>query len=320
MRQHFDVDLLAYDPDPERVAGVQQCFDVAATSDSALAFASHPELVMVCGPTSTHLATARRALSCGAHLFIEKPISHTPDGVAELLDEAERAQRFVGVGSNMRFATGPATLRQHLHRIEPIHYSRAAVGYYLPYMRRGVDYRSLYAAQRKQGGGVLLDDIHEIDYHVWLFGEVAQVSCQTANRGDLEMDAEDYAHLSLCFTSGMVSQIDMDYLNRCRTRNCEIIGQGGTLVWEERGKPSHCTIRLYTDRSSDWQTIHQSDEAHSDACYVAQLRELFAVLAGKPKMVLADGREGLCALRLAFRARESAADRQRTRCCRFDMH
>ena len=46
-------------------------------------------------------------------------------------------------------------------------------GSYLPGWRPGTDYRQSYSAQRRLGGGVLLDVIHEVDYAAWVLGRGA---------------------------------------------------------------------------------------------------------------------------------------------------
>ena len=301
-------DVTAYDPDAVRADRAAHELGVPSTTSESSAFSSSYELVVVAGPTATHVSTAREAVENGAHVFIEKPISHNLDGVAELLDEADAKNLFVGVGSNMRFHVGPSLLRRYLPRIGTVYYSRASVGYYLPHMRPGVDYRKLYAAGGEQGG-CILDDIHEIDYHIWLFGPVVGVACRAANLSALEMEAEDFAHISLRFSSGSVAEITMDYLNQCRSRSCEIVGERGTLVWEERGKPSACKISEYEGRTRKWKVLYQSEEDAADVCYVEELAELLNVIAGGPRRTLADGREGFYALRVA-RAAKQAAEHQ----------
>src|SRR5262245_32095585 len=53
--------------------------------DSALG--ARPSAVVVANPTSLHVETAIAAARAGAHLFIEKPLSHSMTGVAELRAE-----------------------------------------------------------------------------------------------------------------------------------------------------------------------------------------------------------------------------------------
>ena len=58
---------------------------------------------------------------------------------------------------------------------------QAEYGQYLPAWRPSRDYRDTYTAQAAQGGGILLDGSHEIDYVRWIAGEMAAVSASAAN-------------------------------------------------------------------------------------------------------------------------------------------
>ena len=307
LAKHFSQDVFAFEPAPAVRQRIEEETGITVIAEEDEAFRREPDLVLAAGPTSTHLITAKKALAAGAHVFIEKPISHNLDGVEEMLEEAENLNLTVSVGSNMRFYPCIRVLKENLSHVGNIRFSRARVGYYLPYMRPGVDYRTVYAAKKSSGGGVILDDIHEIDYHLWYFGGVESLFCRSATLGTLEIDVEDYAVINLHFCSGIASEIQLDYLNRCRSRGCEIVGDQGTLLWEERGKPfSHRSVRIYTDETGEWNTLYDDSDSPIDECYTAQLAELLDVAEGKPRIKLASGREGLAALKIALACKHSA--------------
>ncbi|MQF70409.1 Gfo/Idh/MocA family oxidoreductase [SAR202 cluster bacterium AD-812-D07_MRT_10900m] len=62
-----------------------------------------PDIVFVCGPSHLHMEVALRAAEARAHLFIEKPLSHSTDGVAELERVAGENGCQVMVGYMTRF-------------------------------------------------------------------------------------------------------------------------------------------------------------------------------------------------------------------------
>ena len=77
-------------------------------------WALEPAVVIITAPTELHLPLALAAVRHGAHIFIEKPLSHSMDGL-ELLDAEARQKGLVTmVGCNMRFHPGPATVRRLL--------------------------------------------------------------------------------------------------------------------------------------------------------------------------------------------------------------
>ena len=124
------------------------------------------------------------------------------------------------------------------------------------------------------------------------------------------MDVEDCADLFMRFSSGASTTIHFDYLNRCRTRRCEIVGENGTLLWEETGKPPHCAVKLYDDRSRKWYILRDSPILDHESCFVEQFRDFFRKIDGGTDCVIADGHQGLYALRIALQAKASAATKQ----------
>ena len=76
------------------------------------------------------------------------------------------------------------------------------------------------------GGGIILDDVHEIDYACWLFGYPDSVLCTFGNYGGLDIDVEDVADMHLRYPDKIVT-IHSDYLQRRYTRKCKICFRDG---------------------------------------------------------------------------------------------
>lgn len=268
--------------------------------DEALAW--KPDGVVVATPHKTHLDIARRALDSGARVLVEKPLSHSMEGVDEFVALA-KGRAFVVC--NMRFHPAIKALRENIEKVGDVHYARAQYGNYLPNMRPDADYKKLYCAHKDQGGGVILDAIHEIDYLSWLFGPVSSVAAEAARRGNLEVDVEDYASLILRHENGVHSEIHLDYLQQCKRRGCEIAGSKGTLVWLSEGKkPEHCSVRLYRD---NWKTVFESTDLDASSMYYDTMTAFIDELGtsgSRPDLL--NVQDAAVALRVALSARKSA--------------
>jgi predicted dehydrogenase len=220
-----------------------------------------PNGVVVATPTNLHIPIALASVEAGANVLIEKPISHSADGVDTFLDRAETLKRKVFVVCNMRFHPAIYAICRNLDLIGRPFFARAHYGNYLPDMRPDVDYRKLYSASRKRGGGAVLDGIHELDYLVWLFGSASKVLCNAAKLSGLEIETEDYASISLRHESGVASEIHLDYLRPFKRRGCEIVGEQGMVLWQSEGKkPEKCSVRLYDKRTGQWKSILDCEE------------------------------------------------------------
>src|SRR5882672_7407751 len=127
-------------------------------------WAERPDTVLVTAPSSMHVELAIVGARNGCHLFIEKPLSHTLDGVGELLETVKRQTLITMVGCNMRFHPGPALVKRLIDEgvVGNVLAARVKTGSYLPEWRPGMNYRDSYSASVQMGGGALLDCIHEI--------------------------------------------------------------------------------------------------------------------------------------------------------------
>jgi predicted dehydrogenase len=256
------------------------------------ALESKPEAALVTGPASTHIVTATQLARSGLHLFIEKPLSHTLEGVDELADLCKQKQRVLMVGYNFRFYEPLQLIRKALHegRIGRVLSMRAEVGQYLPDWRPKSDYRQSGSARSELGGGAVLELSHEIDYVRWLIGEVTSVIARVARLSDLEMDVEDTAEIILQFSNGALGSLHLDMVQRPATRSCRIVGDAGTITWDWA---SH-RVRMFTADGSTWHDLSNRDIDRNEM-YLDELRHFLACVRGTatPLVDVADGRRVL---------------------------
>lgn len=289
---------------------VSREFGIKGYGRLADALAAGPDAVFVCTPTHEHLPVAGAALGAGAHVFIEKPLAASLAGIAELIAEARARCRTVLVGCNMRFHPGVAMLKAALdqHVVRRPLYFRARFSHYLPNWRPGSDYRLCYSARRDQGGGIMLEGVHEVDYLRWLGGEVERVAGSVAHLSDLDIDGEDYALVMLQFESGAVGQIHLDYLSPVKLRGCEIVGEDGRLCWTSEGKnPEVVRVHRNTGPGGSQEDLYRCDAYDSNLMYVEEMKHFVACLSGSVKPALdLMGAERVLALALEARAAADA--------------
>src|SRR5438046_2248109 len=103
LRQTSIGEILVHDPDHARMTSFAQKYDASAFGRLEDAYAAGPQVVFVCAPTSLHLPLARQALLHLSDVFVEKPVSHTLEGIDDLIVLAGKTQRVLMVGYNLRF-------------------------------------------------------------------------------------------------------------------------------------------------------------------------------------------------------------------------
>ena len=146
-------------------------------------------------------------LGYSGKLLIEKPVFLEPRSLPQSGFEK------VFVAYNLRFHPVIQKLHEFLNGKE-IYSIQVYVGQYLPSWRPGTDYTKCYSTSKAQGGGVLRDLSHELDYVSWLCGGWKRVAAIGGKFSDLQIDNDDVFVLLLEMENCPVASIQMNYLDR----------------------------------------------------------------------------------------------------------
>lgn len=292
-------DLLLVDPQIERAASLSDELGGKFFDSAERALAERPEIALICAPTSLHLALAKQALRSDCHLFIEKPLADSTEGVNSLIEASEARGRVLLVAYNFRFDRVMNYVRAWLGegRIGNVTGARLHFGSHLPSRHPWEDYRSGYGARRELGGGVILDAVHELDMASWLFGEPEKVYCAGGKFSELEINVEDTAEILMSYPDKIVS-VHLDFISRPAERWCEVVGTEGRVEADFFARQA----RYFDAGIGKW---HEEENCGSiDEAYESGMLHLLQCVAGKATPIV-DGREALKSLRLAEKAKES---------------
>lgn len=213
---------------------VEETYGVRAWTSLDDALALRPDAVFVTNPTDQHVRVALRAAQAGCHLFLEKPVSHTLEGVETLQRTIARGGTVATVGYQLRLHPVFRALRGLLDEaaVGRVLSARLDFGEYLPAWHPWEDYRQMFHGQRARGGGVILEQSHDLDYACALFGYPRQVSAVGGRSGELDIDAEDTVDMLLtCGTPELPIPVHLhqDMLRRPATRTCTVTGTAGRI-------------------------------------------------------------------------------------------
>ncbi|BHH82680.1 Gfo/Idh/MocA family protein [Desulforhopalus sp. 52FAK] len=291
---------------------MQTDVDLFATNlDDALA--DPPQIAIIAGPAPFHIEIAIKLAHVGVHLLIEKPLSDDLDGADELLRVCKEKKVALMVGYNLRFLDSLQKLKFILDNgeIGDIISVRCEVGQYLPGWRPDMDYRESVSAQRKLGGGVLLELSHEIDFLIWFFGDVLEVTASISTQSQLDIDVEDTAHLILRFKrqyrrDNLIVSLNMDFVRQDTTRQCSVIGERGTLRWDGIQNK----LELFTLDSGGWQEVCV-DNSDRNITYQRELMQFVEhTKSADSSEFWATGQSGKKVLEVIEGARRSAEERR----------
>jgi predicted dehydrogenase len=283
---------------------LEEKYDLHIYPDLESALAWMPDVVFVCNPTSLHVPTALRAAQAGCHLFIEKPLSNNLEQVEELIGLVESRGLTAVVGYQMRFQPCLQCLYALVQekKVGRILSVRAEIGEYLPGWHSYEDYRQMYASRQDLGGGVILSQIHEMDYLYWLFGLPRRVYALGGHLSSLEVDVEDTAEILMDYEMDGRSvpvSLHEDYLQRPPRRICEVIGDQGKILVNLAA----LSVEVFDGEGRQVESVSHAGFQRNQM-FLDELNHFLSSLQGKPKP-LVSVREAAHSLCMALAAKES---------------
>jgi len=150
----------------------------------------------------------------------------------------------VFVGYNLRFHPIIKYIKKKLNKKKVIDI-KIISNSFLPYWRKNRDYKKTSSAQRKLGGGVLLDLSHEIDLARWLFGEINLQYVLKGKFSKLAIDTDDLLRLYGKINKANLS-LDLNYYSRIPIRKIIVDLTNSTF----HADLIHNELKIKTENSS----------------------------------------------------------------------
>jgi predicted dehydrogenase len=284
-----------------RTAVAERYAVVAAFPDLDSALKTGPEVVVVCTPAHLHVPMALTAVRAGANVLIEKPLSTTPEGVAELLREVETRKVVAGVAYVYRAHPVLAAMREAVRSGrfgEPVQFV-ASCGQHFPFYRPA--YRTIYYKDRANGGGAVQDALtHVVNAAEWLVGPVTRLAADVDHQVLEGVSVEDTAHV-LTRHGSVMGCFSLNQYQAPNETTLTVVCARGTARFEAHAS----RWRWATEPGAPW-----ADEAfpplERDTLFVRQAAAYLDAVEGKaqPLCPLAEARQSLAVNLAILRAAE----------------
>ena len=191
------------------------------------------DAVVIAAPTTSHLALALAAIERGIAVLVEKPLAPT----------VEEALQIVAASR----ATGVPVQVGHVERFNPAvrELGRLLGEGWLSTVFAITSRRAGPFPARIRDVGVTVDlATHDVDICSWIAGErPVRVHAETAQR--IHAEHEDLLFGLMHFPSGVVAQLDVDWLTPAKRRQLVVVGEEGMFELD------YLTQRLTFTRATD---------------------------------------------------------------------
>jgi len=267
-------DIRACDPLPvQRQSLLAETPSVTMYESYEAGLEDAPDTVLICTPPKLHIPMAMQAIRAGCHVLCEKPLSDTPEGIDDLAALAAEADKKVMVALCFRYHEGLVRAKRYLDsgRVGRLVCVRALMGEHLPEVRP--DYRDLFSSQYLGA----FDLSHEIDLAIWYAGKpVRQVQALSGSYSDIGIQAPDVVELLIDFENRCMASVHLDFFQRPRRRQTELIGTQGVII-VEFARWERCTVSVYEAAKGTWE--HEELVTERDDMFRAEDREFLSAIA-----------------------------------------
>lgn len=254
-------------------------------SDMGELLALEPEQVIIASPASLHARHAESLIENGIPVLIEKPLESDFERATKLCRLLENTNSTAIVGYCLRYLPSSKIVKDQLlgGLIGKVLNVSINTGQFLPDWRPSVDYKSTVSAQKRLGGGVLLELSHELDYLSFILNEeLAFCAGILRNSAELNLEVEEIADLLLMSESGVVCQLHMDFHQKRPRRSCTIVGSEGVIEWDLIANSV-----MLSERERE-RVIYSDPDWDKNRMYVDMLKEFKNAVLGKKATLAAD--------------------------------
>ncbi|MBE5870292.1 MAG: Gfo/Idh/MocA family oxidoreductase [Lachnospiraceae bacterium] len=212
---------------------LEEEFRIRSFGDLQEALLEKPDIAFITNPTNMHIPCAIQCAKAGCHLFLEKPVSDSEEGLKELQTIAKEEGIKIFVGYQNRLNPAIARLKALLEnkQLGVILNVRSVVGERLVTMHTYEDYKETYMARKDMGGGVVTNQmVHEMDYLRYLLGNPKDVYAVGGTLGNLGIDVEDNCEAIFTWADGERTfpvSVHADFYQSPPERYVQVVGTKG---------------------------------------------------------------------------------------------
>ncbi|MEJ2356757.1 MAG: Gfo/Idh/MocA family oxidoreductase [Deinococcales bacterium] len=266
------------------------------------------DAVVVASPNHLHADHAVAALEAGKHVLVEKPMATTVEDCDRILDAAERAQRVLAVGHEMRVFRLFEGVRQEAARLGRVQHLDLRL-FRRPYRSGASGWKQDPA---KLGSSILEEPIHYLDLARWYLGEVEAVQAWATSRPGREGLYENL-DVRLAFEGGAQAMVTRTIAGFEHHVRCDLNAERGAVRarWDGRQDTDEDPAVLLAVQDEDGIRSVPVPQRTGHAIDLPRQTEAFLRAVTEGTAVPADGRDGRVAVALCLAVERSLQEGSR---------
>ena len=266
------------DPDRKQAEFVARTLGCAAVTNVEELLDREVDAITIAAPTHLHRDIALTCIAHGVHVMVEKPIASSVDEGREITGAARRAGVTLMVGHVERFNPAVEAIKGAIRGEDILSIAITRVGPFPP---------------RMSNVGVVIDlAVHDIDLIGWFTNsEIVEVQPQLSSA---VAEREDIALLQFRTASGVLAQINTNWLTPFKARNVTVATRGKYVMGDLLTRQVTECFGFQPDGS---YSMRHLSVGHAEPLRSELIAFLRAVRSGATPAVT--GEEGVASLEIA---------------------
>lgn len=212
------------------------------------------DAAFLCTPSKFHINQAIELLKKKINIFIEKPLGSDLKKISllkKILKQNPNIKSMMGFQLKFNPIINKIKLLVEKKFLGDIYSININHGEHINNFHLYENYKNSYAAKKKLGGGVLLTQIHELDYLIYIFSQykIKFINSISAKLSNLKIDVEDTFIANLFLSNkknSLICNLVLSYLEKPKSREIKIIGSKGKILADLNMQ----TLKYYTYNSN----------------------------------------------------------------------
>jgi predicted dehydrogenase len=270
--------VTACDTNPSLLERMRTTYGVAVVNDADQALSrGNFTGAVICTPAPWHVPLGIKAMQAGAHVLIEKPLSHSLHDVNTLLRTRNDTGKQAAVAYVYRVFPFLVEAREFLHtgQLGPVLQATVTCGQAFHRLRPA--YAQTYYRDRALGGGAIQDALtHLANWMESVVGPTDSLLCDCAHLAIPGVTVEDTAHVSARNGAALVNYT----LNQFQAPN-ETTLQLNTALGSVKIEVHRQRWGCFRNSDLDW-TWHDAPVQGRDSHFLAQANAFLDQVEGQP--------------------------------------
>ena len=245
-------------------------YAIKILSSLSEAISVSPDVIFICTPSNIRYSLIKHFKQKKILICVEKPLAISVKEIDLIIRHVKIYKQNLKILFQKRFHPHNILTKKYISKkkIGNIFFVKFISLSYMPNWHKYENFRKLYAANKKMGGGIILTECHEIDLCVSFFGLPISYNVNLGSRDSYKLDVYDHATIILSYKNFNVL-IELDFLSKKLEKSYSIYGSKGFI------KSDQISNKYLLNNHSKKKNIQLLPKINIDDPFLSQLKDIF---------------------------------------------